>query len=28
VFPLAEVNHALDAVWRETIDGAAVVTIG
>jgi propanol-preferring alcohol dehydrogenase len=25
VFPLAEVNRALDAVWRETIDGAAVV---
>lgn len=24
-FPLAEVNHALEAVYRETIDGAAVV---
>jgi len=25
VFPLAEVNRALEAVWKETIDGAAVV---
>lgn len=25
LFPLAQVNRALDAVWRETIDGAAVV---
>ena len=25
LFPLAEVNRALEAVWRETIDGAAVV---
>lgn len=25
VFPLADVNRALDAVYRETIDGAAVV---
>jgi propanol-preferring alcohol dehydrogenase len=24
-FPLADVNHALEAVYRETIDGAAVV---
>ena len=25
LFPLEEVNRALEAVWRETIDGAAVV---
>lgn len=25
LFPLAQVNRALEAVWRETIDGAAVV---
>jgi propanol-preferring alcohol dehydrogenase len=25
LFPLSEVNRALEAVWRETIDGAAVV---
>lgn len=25
LFPLAEVNRALEAVWKETIDGAAVV---
>jgi alcohol dehydrogenase, propanol-preferring len=25
VFPLADVNRALEAVWKETIDGAAVV---
>jgi alcohol dehydrogenase, propanol-preferring len=27
LFPLAEVNRALEAVWKETIDGAAVVTV-
>jgi alcohol dehydrogenase, propanol-preferring len=27
LFPLAEVNQALEAVWKETIDGAAVVTV-
>lgn len=26
LFPLAEVNRALEAVWQETIDGAAVVS--
>ncbi len=27
VFPLSEVNRALEAVWKETIDGAAVITV-
>jgi alcohol dehydrogenase, propanol-preferring len=26
LFPLSEVNRALEAVWEETVDGAAVVT--